>query len=111
MSVESLKKQIADLKENYRVTLENLFSANQKKIEMQNTIHQINSEYEVCYQAKQELEGRLSKIQKMIYKELRETPCGAEWGESHLRSVLSSIATMCKKGESAVLLKEGEAEK
>lgn len=33
------------------------------------------------------------EIKKLIYKELNETPVGANWSEAHLRSLLSTIAT------------------
>ena len=33
-----------------------------------------------------------SELRKLIYKELWETPVGAEWSESHIRSVLVEIA-------------------
>ena len=32
-------------------------------------------------------------IQELIYKELRETPVGADWSEAHLRSFLMKVAS------------------
>jgi len=42
--------------------------------------------------ALEEQKQKFQDIYDKIIKELQQTPCGADWSESHFRSLLSNIA-------------------